>query len=411
MSILLRNLQNLAEIYLKQFPVIAILGPRQVGKTTFAKLLRPTWKYFDLESTSSYQLIAQDPELFFQQYYQSIIIDEAQELPILFKILRGVIDDNRDVKGRFIITGSSSPDLIHHLADSLAGRIGILRLGLLKANEYYQRPLSDFYNIFKQKLDKSNINFDSPAITNNDMRYCWLKGGFPEPLLAADDNDFYQHWMQNYQDTYINRDIAHLFSKLNYHAYQRFLSTLSRLSGTIINKADIARAIEISEGSVREYLEIAEATFLWRIVPYYSRNAFKSLVKRPKGYIVDTGLLHYLLRIDNMDNLLLDPKVGSSFEGFIISEIVNGLEAANISNWDIYFYRTHNGAEVDLIIEGAFGTLPIEIKMGSHIPRKNLKSLIQFIEQNNLPFGMVINQSSEVFWLHPKVIQIPIRYL
>jgi len=293
-----------------------------------------------------------------------------------------VIDNKRDIKGRFILTGSSSPDLIAHLSDSLAGRIAILRLCTLKTNEYFQKPLSDFYNIFHSSLDKTKISFNTPSLTNDNMRHIWLNGGYPEPLVSK-DNDFLQQWMQNYQDTYINRDIAHLFPKLNRHAYQRFLSTLSRLSSTIINKSDIARAIEISEGAIREYLQIADATFLWRKIPYFTKNPLKSLVKKPKGYIRDSGLLHYLLKINNLDSLLLSPTVGHSFEGFVIEEIVEGLEATNITNWDISFYRTYNGAEIDLIIDGPFGTLPIEIKMSTHVPMKKLKSLIQFVQGEN----------------------------
>lgn len=408
-----RNLKSTAEVALNQFPIITLLGPRQAGKTTFARSLRPDWQYFDLEKTSHYRLIAEDPELFFQQFPQYLIIDEAQQLPELFRILRGVVDEKRHSKGRFIITGSSSPELIKQISETLAGRIAILHLSTLKSNEFYQRELSPFYKIFNNTLDKQNVAMlvkQPPAITMHEMQYCWLKGGYPEPLLAKDD-DFYQRWMQNYQDTYINRDIGRLFPKLNHYAYQRFLTTLSKLSGTIINKSDLARSVEISEGSIREYLQIADGTFLWRTIPAFTKNPLKTLVKSPKGYIRDPGLLHYLLKINAMDQLLLDPKVGHSFESFVIEEIIKGLEASNISNWNVTFYRTHGGSEIDLIIDGPFGVLPIEIKMASNVSLKSLSSMIQFIETNNLPFGVLINQASSGYWLHPKVVQIPIGYL
>lgn len=143
-----RNLQAKIERLLTQFPVVVILGARQVGKTTLAKQIAPDWRYFDLENPDNYDFITRDPSFFFQQFPQHLIIDEAQVYPELFSTLRGVIDQNRDQKGRFILTGSSSPDILTGISESLAGRIAIVELGTLKANEIYQKPLSEFYSNF-----------------------------------------------------------------------------------------------------------------------------------------------------------------------------------------------------------------------------------------------------------------------
>ncbi len=404
-----RNMWHLATEYLKQFPVLAIIGARQVGKTTFSKQLCPDWAYFDIERSEHFEMISRDPGFFLQQYSKNVIIDEAQEYPELFRELRGVIDSNRALKGRYILTGSSSPELTKHFSESLAGRIGVIRLDTLKANEYYEKPLSKFYDLFKTRIT-DRFAISKPLLTNEQMRHCWLYGGFPEPMLTGDPV-FSRRWMQNYQDSYINRDVAKLFPRLNSRAYQRFLSTLSQLSGTIINKSDLGRAIEISEGSIREYLQIAEGTFLWRSILSLSHSTLKSMVKRPKGHMCDSGLLHHLLKIADMESLLVSPKVGHSFEGFVIEEILKGMNAADITNYDSMFYRTYNGAEIDLVLRGTFGILPIEIKMGTKIQARQLTALKTFIDENNLPLGLVVNQSEEPTWLSNKIMQVPVGCL
>lgn len=402
-----RNYSALANRYLKSFPVLCLLGPRQAGKTEFATHLASDWDYFDLELPSNYELITRDPELFFEQYPQNIIIDEAQEYPELFKVLRSVVDNNRQQKGRFILTGSSSPEITAHISDSLAGRVGIIPMSPLKANEYYQQPLSDFYQLFIQSVPKDEINLLPPQLTSQQMRHCWIYGGFPEPLLA-NDPIFYLDWMNNYYATYINRDISKLFPKLNKNAYQRFIKTLAALSGTVINKAELARAIEINEKTISEYLQIAEQTYLWRNILFDANSTVKSIVKKPKGFLVDSGLQHYLQKITDLDQLIAHPNAGHSFEGFVTEEIIRGLYAHGLPSDCCKYYRTAKGAEVDLIIETPYTTIPIEIKMGKSVSLKQLSSLSKYIADNQLPYGILINQSDRVFWVSENILQIPV---
>lgn len=405
-----RNLYPKIKLLLKQFPVVVILGARQVGKTTLAKQLAPDWRYFDLENPDHYELISRDPVYFFQQFPEHLIIDEAQEFPLLFSVLRGVIDNQRDLKGRFILTGSSSPDILTGISESLAGRVAIVELGTLKANEIYQKPLSDFYQIFTDTLKADQLPKLTGSISLSQMQTVWLRGGYPEPILSSDKH-FYDQWMRNYRDTYINRDIAKLFPRLNKLAYQRFLQILCQLSGTILTKSEIARAIEVSEKTVTEYLNIANGTFLWQPLLSYEKNITKAIVKMPKGYIRDSGLLHYLLKINEYDDLFFHPKSGASFEGFVTEELLKGLQALPITNWEFYYYRTRGQAEIDLILDGYFGILPIEIKQGTNVGSKQLISLTKFVEEHRLPFGLVINQSEEPMWLTPKIYQLPISWI
>jgi uncharacterized protein len=407
-----RNIENYAIDLMNNFPGLVILGARQTGKTTLSKTIAPQFSYFDLEKPSDQDRIARDPEFFFSQYPQRLILDEAQEMPVIFNILRGVIDENRQQNNRFIITGSSSTELMDKVSETLAGRIAVIELGTLKFNEFYRRSMSPFYNLFKEKLSIHNLVSGPAPFTRQQVQDCWLRGGYPEPVSKLKGNEnYFERWMTNYQSTYINRDIAKLFPKLNKINFRRFLSMLGKLSGTILNKSDLARALAVSEPTIALYLEIANGTFLWRQLPSFENNIVKSVVKMPKGHIRDSGLLHHLLHIDDIETLYSDPIVGHSFEGFIIEELLKGIQDAGVSNILPYHYRTRGGAEIDLILEGKFGLLPIEVKLGKTVTQKQLISLNKFIKDHNTAFGLLINQADQVEWLTPSIIQIPAGWL
>ncbi len=187
--------------------------------------------------------------------------------------------------------------------------------------------------------------------------------------------------MENYESTYIDRDIANLFPRLNRIAYQRFLTMLCSLSSIILNKSDIARALEVSTSSVQEFLTIAEGTFLWRALPSYENSVLKSIVKMPKGHICDSGLLHSLLNITQTEQLYKHPVIGASFEAFVVEEIIKGLQATLLTHWSTHYYRTRAGAEIDLILRRPFGIVPIEIKYGVTATSRQLKSLENFAKK------------------------------
>jgi len=409
MTELKRNLEEKLNKLLDFFPAVIILGVRQGGKTTLAKRIRPDWKYFDLEKGSDYDRVTGDFDFFFKENPDNLIIDEVQTSPELFGELRGIIDKDRQKKNRFILTGSSSFELLKNVSESLAGRVGIVELGTLKLNELTEKPLSPFYKIFNEPISLDIIDYLKILkndVSHNQVMDFFFKGGYPEPVLA-DNFEFYQNWMENYYQTYIQRDIRKLFPKLDITRYRRFISMLSSLSGTIVNRSEVGRSLDTSEVTVRDYLDIAHGTYLWRNILSFEKSISKSIVKMPKGIFRDSGLAHFLQRIRSREQLNIYPRVGASFESFITEEIIMGLEAKMITGWDYYYYRTRNGAEVDLILEGDFGILPIEIKYGMKTDPKKLTSLKKFINDNNLPFGIVINNSEEVTMLTERIIQIP----
>lgn len=404
-----RNATAKVNVLLDMFPVVLILGVRQSGKTTLAKQAREDWAYFDLENMRDADFISADPDFFFKEYPGQVIIDEAQQFPELFKTLRGVIDADRKQTNRFILTGSSSPELMKQASDSLAGRLGVVELGTLKRNEIHQKPLPPFYQIFNTELSQATIQTLKEltiADGNTDVINDFLNGGYPDPVLA-NNSGYFQLWMQNYFQLYIERDIRKLFPKLDSIKYRRFVSTLSELSGTIINKAQLGRSLDTSEVTIRDYLEIADKTFVWRMIPYYEKARTKSIVKMPKGILRDSGLSHFLAHINSREKLIRSPRVGQNFESYIIEEIIKGVHCTAATNWQYYYYRTRHGAEVDLILAGSFGVLPIEIKFGVTVRSAQLTSLKRFLQDNALPLGLVINNSSAVKVLASNIVQVP----
>lgn len=407
MSGLKRNLESKINLLLSLFPVVLLIGARQTGKTTLSLQLRPEWRYFDLENSADHDFISHDYDFFFHEHPRHIIIDEAQEDPDLFRHLRGVIDAKRGEKGRFILTGSSSPELLQRASDSLAGRIAIVEIGTLKMNEILQQPLPPFYQIFENPLTTDTLEFlkslENPI---QDAIPLFLRGGYPEPVLAQGQYAF-GVWMENYYQTYINRDIRRLFPRLDSIRYQRFIRMLASLSGSIINKAQLGRSVDVSEVTIRDYIEIADKTYIWRTIPAFEASKSKSALKMPKGILRDSGLTHYLAGIETREALLRSPQVGQNFEAFITEEIIKGIQATRATRWDYYYFRTKNGAEVDLVLDGSFGTLPVEVKFGRQTTAKQLTALRQFVELHDLPIGIIVNNSSAIRMLADKIIQVP----
>jgi hypothetical protein len=373
---------------------VCIIGPRQCGKTTLLGTLGAAWKRFDLERTSDYQVVSADAELFLRLNPRNVAIDEAQLLPGLFAALRVAIDAHRNEPGRFVITGSSSPDLLKSISQSLAGRIGIIEMAPFAWSEVHPSHGLPFAHLLADRKSKAK-DFQNLK-PRGDLRAVhdyWFRGGYPEPWIKGTDR-FRELWMDQYIHTYLFRDIAHLFPGLDQAKFRLFLQMLGGLSGSIMNYSDAARSLGISAPTVRDYFEIAHGTFLWRRMPPYEKNALKRIIKHPKGHLRDSGLLHYLLRIPDVDALLGHPQVGRSWEGMVTEEIIRQLTCLG-AGFDYYSYRTAAGAEVDLVLEGNFGLIAIEIKHGQTIETPKLRSLKDFVTERSCRMGLVISNDRE----------------
>ncbi len=401
-----RYYRHLIDEYLSFFPCVVLLGPRQCGKTVLLNDLGGEWSIFDLEKGSDYQVVANDPDLFFRLNPNKIAIDEAQLLPELFSALRVAIDHQRDVVGRFIITGSSSPDLLKSISESLAGRVGIIEMSPLLLAEIHLSDDSVFYKAFSDNSSFLEIiHTGQPLADIRQIHKYWFQGGYPEPWVR-DSVRFQDLWMEQYVQTYLDRDIAELFPALNRQRFRKFIQMLAGLSGSIINYSEVARTLGVSQPTIRDYFDIAHGTFVWRQLPAYSPSIKKRVVKHAKGYLRDCGLLHHLLRIRDLNQLLSHPSMGVSWEAMVIEEILRGLSWRGIAA-DYYHYRTSNGAEVDLILEGKFGLIPIEIKYGQRISLKLLKGIRDFIKDEHCPFGIVINNGERIQIYEETLIGVP----
>lgn len=328
-----REIRGKTERDLKNFPVVAILGTRQCGKSTLAKKIGETldnFLYLDLELPSNIQKLA-EPELFLKANEDKIIcLDEIQRRPEIFPVLRGVIDKNRK-NGKFIILGSASGDLLQQSSESLAGRISYINLTPFTLTE----------------LDK-NGKLDT-------IEY-WTRGGYPDSFFAKSGEDSF-NWRSNFVRTFLERDIPQLGIDISSLRLHRFLQMCAHLHGQTINSQKIGDSIGVSHNTIRKYIDIFEKTFIFRTLPPFFSNTKKRIIKSPKLYLRDSGILHTLLDITNYNNLLGNPIFGMSWEGFALENILN-----KMYDWRASFYRSSSGVEIDLILEKGEKRIAIEFK-------------------------------------------------
>lgn len=407
-----RACETLLGSYLETFPCVAIVGLRQCGKTTLLGTLPKAWKQLDLERRAEHELVARDPDAFFRLNPTKVALDEAQLAPELFPALRVAIDERRAEKGRFVITGSSSPALLRQVSESLAGRIGLIELAPFSWAEVTKT--SDRDSFLARLLERKAKPVDlidglRPRGSLEAAHDFWFRGGFPEPWLAKDDR-LRRRWTEQYVQTYLYRDVKRLFPGIDELRFRRFAELLGGLSGRVINYADTARALAVSQPTARDYFDIAHGTFLWRRIPAFSRDAGKRLVKHPRGYLRDSGLLHSLLRIPDLEALLSHPQMGASWEGMVVEEILRQLGAFGVGH-EYSHYRTGGGAEVDLVVEGDFGRIAVEIKHTSFVESRDLRSLRDFVNEHQARLGVVITNDREPRVLEDKLVALPFAWL
>jgi uncharacterized protein len=356
---------------LGSFPAVALLGPRQAGKTTLAQSIsaKRAAVYLDLESPRDRAKLSIPDQFLEQHEHELVILDEVQRAPELFQVLRGLIDSGRRrglSNGRFLLLGSASMDLLSQSGESLAGRIAYLELA----------------------------PFDPLEVDPSSMERLWVRGGFPNSFLAASDAES-ASWRENFIHTYLERDIPSLGPRIPAETLRRFWTMLAHSQGGLFNAAALARGLSVDGKTIGRYLDLMVDLLLVRRLPPYHANVRKRLIKAPKTYVRDTGLVHTLLQIDSLDALAGHPIVGSSWEAFVLEALLR----AAPSRVRASFYRTAAGAEIDLLLEVRASELwAIEIKRGNapklergfHSAREDLrptKSLVVYSGSERYPLG------------------------
>lgn len=356
-----RRLTHYVRQRLAQFPAVALLGPRQVGKTTLAKELVKDIDsiYLDLENPRDIEKLEDPLGYLLKHRGKLIILDEVQRLPDIFQILRGLIDEGIEAgiaSGQFLLLGSASIDLLKQSSESLAGRLAYLQL----------TPL------------------DVMEVGQNQLEQLWIRGGFPGSFLAQDEQQSVI-WRNNFIQTYLERDIPQLGPRIPAETLRRFWTMLAHYQGAPFNAAKVAKSLSVDGKTIAKYLDLMVDLLLVRRLQPYHANVNKRLVKSPKVYIRDSGLLHTLLRLDDSEDVLGHPITGESWEGFVIENLIR----ATPERTEVSYYRTTAGAEIDLLLDlgDKNGIWVVEIKRsqapkiskGFHICVEDIKPARAFV--------------------------------
>ncbi len=356
----------------KVHPIAALLGPRQCGKTTLARMIseREPCTYFDLESPVDIRRLSA-PMSTLEELSGLVVIDEIQRRPDLFELLRVLVDrPNNPV--RFLILGSASPGLVKGVSESLAGRIGFIDLS----------------------------GFDLREVGSEKRSFLWVKGGFPRSFLAKDDPSSIA-WREDFIRTFLERDIPQLGITIPAETLRRFWTMISHYHGQVWNAAHFARSLGTSERTARRYLDILAGAYMVRVLPPWYENISKRQVKAPKIYIRDSGILHALLQINTIPDLQGNPKLGSSWEGFCLEQIIGILKSR-----DVYFWATHTGAELDLLVTVAGKRYGFEFKYAD-APGSN-RSMRIAIEDIGLEHLWVIYPGRHEYDIDKGISAIPV---
>lgn len=377
MRYLARQASERLRALLRTFPAVLVQGPRQCGKSTFVQHVLPSWRHLDLERGPDFRLLAADPDSFLEANPRRIVFDEAQRLPELFTALRPAIDRDRR-PGRYVLLGSASPAILRSVSESLAGRIGILELTPFLARELAESPLSE-------------------------KRWFW--GGYPA-VLALRTNAQRREWLASYVATFLARDLPALGYSLPAERLRKLWVMLAHVHGSQITVSDLARSLGVSSHTVAGYLDLFEGAFMIRRLQPHVANVKKRLVKSPKVYLRDSGILHHLLDLGQPGDLEGWPRRGQSFEGLVIEELCT--RAAGVSPRPyVAYWRTLAGAEVDLLIGDGRHLVPIEIKLGQQVDARDLGGLRNCMQDLGLKRGWIVYGGAEPFRLGRGIEVVP----
>lgn len=381
-----RNIEKILKASSRQFPSLIITGPRQSGKTTLLKhLFSRSHAYVSMDDPAVRLMAAQDPEIFFQNYKPPIIIDEIQYAPQLFPHIKIMIDEKRNLAGQFLLTGSQIFPLMAKVSESLAGRIAVFNLLSFSLGEQFGFAMPHNIEILKERV---------------------IRGGLPEINLKKSLN--LEVWFSSYLQTYLERDLRQLRQIGDLNDFQRFLELLAAFNGQAVNLSNLSRDLGVAVNTIKAWISILEASGQVIIIKPFYMNKGKRIIKSPKVYFLDTGLLCYLSGIVSTAQVFKGPFSGQLFETIILGEIVRDFNArGKIPR--IFWWRTSYGEEVDFIIEDRGKLIPLEVKLGAKSEANLIKGLSSFyaLFPDKINAAYLINLSTEKTILGRKVTSLP----
>ena len=359
-----RNITKELHLLLQEYPIVTVLGPRQAGKTTLVQHELPDYAYVSLEDPDERMLAAEDPRAFLRRFPDNTIFDEVQRVPTLLSYLQGIVDKEQK-NGRFVLTGSHQLELRAAVAQSLAGRTGLLHL----------LPLSI------EELRQAGLTFDGFED--------YVVHGFLPRVHSQNQRPFRAY--ANYYQTYIERDVRQLIELKDVSLFEKFIKLLAGRVGQLMDYQALSNAVGVSAKTIKQWLSVLEASYVVVKLPPYFENFGKRVVKSPKYFFTDVGLLAYLLGLETPSQVLRDPLLGSIFENLVVIEV---LKQRYNSGYDanLYFFRDSNGSEIDLLCKTSNGLVGIEIKAASTWHGKFAKQLVRFAAHSH-----PLNQSLVVY--------------
>ena len=402
-----RSIEQVINEYKEQFPILLLTGPRQVGKSTlFKELFRAEYKYFSLDDPILKEQIVNDPRLFLKNNSEKLIIDEVQYAPSIFPYLKMKVDENRE-DGMYLMTGSQAFVLMKNVSETLAGRVGILELQGISLREQFDIEFNKPFIPNEEYISEREKNITE--YTNLWQRI--HRGYMPE--LVFNDKKKWEFFYSSYVQTYIERDVRDLINISDESKFLKFMISLASRSGELLNYGAVANEVGVSNETVKRWVSVLRTSRIIYLVEPYFNNHLKRVIKTPKIYFMDVGLLAYLTKWPTPETLANGAKAGNIFETFIISEIVKSYLNAGIINPPLYFYRDKDKKEIDLIIEEAEKIYPIEIKMSAS-PNKEMAKNFSVLKRKvdkEIGTGVIICQYDNKVYLSEDILVLPIEYI
>ena len=407
-----RHLQHLLLQLIEQFPALLITGPRQVGKSTLLQHIGENYRYITFDNPLVLNQALDDPTLFFLNYSGKLILDEIQYAPGLFSSLKWEIDKQKK-NGQFLLSGSQAFQLMQSVSESLAGRIAILKLQGFSLREIHQVA---FYRAFVP--DDAYLHDREAQLKPYPNIWQTIHQGYMPRLYEQETN--WDIYYASYVATYIERDVRQLTNVTNSSDFMRFMVAVAARSGELLNYSNVSQEVGVSLDTVKRWLTILQTSGIVYLLQPYSNNHLKRIIKTPKIFMLDTGLMAFLTKWLTPETIQQGAKSGQFFETFVVSEIIKSYYNQGIIEPPLYFYRDTNQKEIDLIIADGNTLYPVEIKTTATPTKKMAKSFevlknsLNRNTQNNeiyLGKGVIINQYPEKYWLAEDLVALPVNYI